>query len=124
MTSSLASSSLRWSATDEAQTAAAAPTACAAHDSRSARGPVRCHAPRPPGSTTRHPAPPSNRPADAIDRRLLAGLGAAAAAAGLVALVSGPWLRVTDVTWAGEQFTAQRDSTGPRAAAWHKPPRG
>ena len=42
-------------------------------------------------------------------RRLLAGLGAAAAAAGLVALVGGPWLRVTDVTWAGEQFTAQRD---------------
>jgi cell division septal protein FtsQ len=42
-------------------------------------------------------------------RRLLAGLGAAAAAAGLVALVSGPWLRVTEVTWAGEQFTAQRD---------------
>ncbi len=42
-------------------------------------------------------------------RRLLAGLGAAAAAAALVALVSGPWLRVTDVTWAGEQFTTQRD---------------
>jgi cell division septal protein FtsQ len=42
-------------------------------------------------------------------RRLLAGLGAAAVAAGLVALLSGPWLRVTDVTWAGEQFTAQRE---------------
>jgi hypothetical protein len=42
-------------------------------------------------------------------RRLLAGLGAAAVAAGLVALLGGPWLRVTDVTWAGEQFTAQRD---------------
>lgn len=32
-----------------------------------------------------------------------------AAAAGLVALLMGPWLRVTEVTWAGEQFTAQRD---------------
>lgn len=42
-------------------------------------------------------------------RRLLAGLGAAAAAASLVALLAGPWLRVTDVTWAGEQFTTQRD---------------
>ena len=42
-------------------------------------------------------------------RRLLAGLGAAAAAAGLVALLGGPWLQVTEVTWAGEQFTAQRD---------------
>ena len=42
-------------------------------------------------------------------RRLLAGLGAAAAVAGLVALLGGPWLRVTEVTWAGEQFTARRD---------------
>ena len=42
-------------------------------------------------------------------RRLLAGLGAAATAAGLVALLSGPWLRVTEVTWAGEQFTSTGD---------------
>ncbi|MGH2383246.1 MAG: cell division protein FtsQ/DivIB, partial [Candidatus Limnocylindria bacterium] len=42
-------------------------------------------------------------------RRVLAALGAAAATAGLVALLSGPWLRVTDVTWAGGQFTAERD---------------
>jgi len=42
-------------------------------------------------------------------RRVLAGLGAAAAAAALVALLSGPWLRVTDVTWAGEQFTGERE---------------
>ena len=42
-------------------------------------------------------------------RRVLAGLGAAAAAASLVALLGGPWLQVTEVTWAGEQFTAQRD---------------
>jgi cell division septal protein FtsQ len=42
-------------------------------------------------------------------RRLIAGLGALAAVAGLVALLGGPWLRVTEVTWAGEQYTAQRD---------------
>jgi hypothetical protein len=42
-------------------------------------------------------------------RRVLAGLGAAAATAGLVALLSGPWLRVTDITWAGEHFTASRE---------------
>lgn len=42
-------------------------------------------------------------------RRLLAGLAATAAAAGLVALLNGPWLRVTEVTWAGEAFTTQRD---------------
>ncbi|MGQ0607998.1 MAG: cell division protein FtsQ/DivIB [Chloroflexota bacterium] len=40
---------------------------------------------------------------------MIAALGAAAATAGLVALLSGPWLRVTDVTWAGGQFTAERD---------------
>jgi cell division septal protein FtsQ len=42
-------------------------------------------------------------------RRVLAGLGAIACAAALVALVTGPWLRVTEVTWAGEQFTPSRD---------------
>ena len=42
-------------------------------------------------------------------RRLLAGFGAAAAAAGLVALLGGPWLQVTEVTWGGERFTEQRD---------------
>ena len=42
-------------------------------------------------------------------RRVLAGLGAVAATAALAALLGGPWLRVTDVTWAGEQFTAARD---------------
>ena len=29
--------------------------------------------------------------------------------AGLVALLSGPWLRVTDITWTGEHYTRQRD---------------
>ena len=42
-------------------------------------------------------------------RRDLAGLGAVACTAGLVALLTGPWLRVTEVTWAGEQFTPTRD---------------
>ncbi len=42
-------------------------------------------------------------------RRVMAGLGAAAVAAGLTAMLNGPWLRVTEVTWAGEQFTASRD---------------
>ena len=45
-------------------------------------------------------------------RRVLAGFGAAAAAASLVALVVGPWLQVTEVGWAGERFTAQRDLEG------------
>jgi len=42
-------------------------------------------------------------------RRALAGVGAVATAAVLVALVSGPWLRVTDVAWAGEHYTAGSD---------------
>ena len=42
-------------------------------------------------------------------RRALAVLGAVACVAALVALVTGPWLRVTDVTWAGDQFTPTRD---------------
>ena len=41
-------------------------------------------------------------------RRVLAALGAVASAAVLVALVAGPWLRVTEVTWAGEHFTPTR----------------
>lgn len=42
-------------------------------------------------------------------RRVLAGLGAVACAAALMALLTGPWLRVTEVTWAGEHFTQARD---------------
>ncbi|MCV0403980.1 MAG: FtsQ-type POTRA domain-containing protein [Chloroflexi bacterium] len=42
-------------------------------------------------------------------RRLLAGVGAVAAAAGLIAAVNGPWFRVADVVWAGDQFTSDRD---------------
>lgn len=42
-------------------------------------------------------------------RRVLAGLGAVACTAALAALLTGPWLRVTEVTWAGQQFTSTRD---------------
>ncbi|MGI8659410.1 MAG: cell division protein FtsQ/DivIB, partial [Candidatus Limnocylindria bacterium] len=42
-------------------------------------------------------------------RRLLAGVGAVVVAAAFVTLLNGPWLRVTDVAWAGEQFTSERD---------------
>jgi cell division septal protein FtsQ len=38
-------------------------------------------------------------------RRLIAGVGAVAAVAGLVAVLNGPWLRVQQVTWDGAQYT-------------------
>jgi cell division septal protein FtsQ len=38
-------------------------------------------------------------------RRLLAGLGAVALTAALVALLSGPWLRVRELSWEGQQYT-------------------
>lgn len=38
-------------------------------------------------------------------RRLIAGVGAVAIAAGLVALLNGPWLRVQEVTWEGARYT-------------------
>ena len=42
-------------------------------------------------------------------RRLIAGVGALAAAAGLVALLNGPWLRVHGVSWVGAQYTDARE---------------
>ena len=42
-------------------------------------------------------------------RRLLAGVGAVATTAVLVALLNGPWLLVTDVAWAGGRYTADGD---------------
>jgi hypothetical protein len=42
-------------------------------------------------------------------RRLIAGVGAVATLAVLVALLNGPWLLVTDVAWAGERYTAAGD---------------
>jgi hypothetical protein len=38
-------------------------------------------------------------------RRLIAGVGAVAALAGLVALLNGPWLRVQHVTWDGDRYS-------------------
>jgi cell division septal protein FtsQ len=38
-------------------------------------------------------------------RRLIAGVGAVAAVAGMVALLNGPWLRVQQVTWDGARYT-------------------
>jgi cell division septal protein FtsQ len=38
-------------------------------------------------------------------RRVIAALGAVAAALALVALLNGPWLRVSQVAWAGDHFT-------------------
>lgn len=38
-------------------------------------------------------------------RRLIAGVAAVAAVAGLVALLNGPWLRVQQVTWDGARYT-------------------
>ena len=45
-------------------------------------------------------------------RRAIAAAGAMAAAAVLVALLGGPWLRVSDVTWAGAQYTDADDLSG------------
>ena len=42
-------------------------------------------------------------------RRLIAGVGAVAGAAVLVALLNGPWLLVADVAWGGERYTADDD---------------
>ena len=67
---------------------------------------------RPRGRQARRPGVPLRRRIGGrlpSIRRVLAGLGAAAAAAALVALLSGPWLRVSEVTWAGSEFTAARD---------------
>jgi POTRA domain, FtsQ-type len=42
-------------------------------------------------------------------RRLIAGVGAVAAASVLAAALYGPWLLVTDVAWAGNHYTAAAD---------------
>jgi cell division septal protein FtsQ len=67
---------------------------------------------RPRGRQARRPGPPlQHRVASRLPSlgRLLAALGAAALAAGLVALLSGPWLRVTEVSWAGDRHTDADD---------------
>lgn len=75
-------------------------------------GAARRPASKPRGRGARRPGVPWRRRIGArvpSIRRVLAGLGAAAAVAGLVALLSGPWLRVTDISWAGEHFTEPRE---------------
>ncbi len=42
-------------------------------------------------------------------RRAIAALGAIAAALALVALLNGPWMRVSEVAWAGDHFTDAND---------------
>jgi cell division septal protein FtsQ len=67
---------------------------------------------RPRGRQARRPGTPLRRRVAVrlpSMRRALAAVGALAAASVLVALVSGPWLRVTTVAWAGQHFTADRD---------------
>lgn len=63
---------------------------------------------RPRGSMARRPGVPFRRRVAArlpSVARVLAVLGAAAVAAALVALVSGPWLRVADIAWDGGRYT-------------------
>lgn len=70
-------------------------------------GAVRAAA-RPKGRGARRPGVPlRQRLARRLPsvRRLVAGIGAVAAAAGLVALLNGPWLRVHEVSWSGARFT-------------------
>ncbi len=42
-------------------------------------------------------------------RRVIAGMGAIATAALLVALLNGPWLRISEVAWGGEHYTDATD---------------
>ena len=68
--------------------------------------------PRPKGRQARRPGVPIRQRLSGrlpSIRRLLAATGAAAAVAGLVVLINGPWLRVTDVAWAGAAYTAPTD---------------
>jgi cell division septal protein FtsQ len=75
------------------------------------RGAVKRGA-RPRGGQARRPGVPLRRRLSGrlpSLRRVLAGLGAVAAAAVLVALLNGPWLRVSRVAWAGEHYTDAAD---------------
>jgi hypothetical protein len=98
------------------------PRASRSRPARSVRARPRA-ASRGSGRQARRPGIPLRRRVGArlpSIRRVLAGVGAVAAAAVLVALVNGPWLRVTDVAWAGERYTADadlRDALGARRGA-------
>jgi cell division protein FtsQ len=68
--------------------------------------------PRGAGRMARRPGIPFRRRVGArlpSIRRLIAGVGAVAGAAVLVALLNGPLLLVTDIAWGGERYTAARD---------------
>lgn len=88
--------------------------------SRSARAPRRAGAStRGRGATPKRGAQPrgrmARRPGTPLRRRIAArmpslgrvgaGLGAAAGVAALVALVTGPWLHVAEITWDGARYT-------------------
>ncbi len=67
---------------------------------------------RPRGRGARRPGVPLRKRVGArlpSMRRILAGVGAVAAAAVLVALLNGPWLRVTSVASAGERYADPDD---------------
>jgi cell division septal protein FtsQ len=75
---------------------------------RRGRGAKRTGA-RPRGRGARRPGVPlRQRVARRLPsiRRLLAGVAAVAAGAGLVAMLTGPWLRVQEVSWSGARYTA------------------
>jgi len=72
--------------------------------SRSVRGRARSGG----GRQARRPGVPLRRRVAArlpSIRRFIAGLGAVAGVAALVALLNGPWLRITEVAWAGTDYT-------------------
>jgi cell division septal protein FtsQ len=75
---------------------------------------------RPAGRQARRPGTPLRRRlAGRLPsiRRVLAGVGAVALAAGLTALLNGPWLRVSQVTWAGEHWTGGEELASALAPA-------
>jgi len=80
--------------------------------SRGSRPAARRNGARPRGRQARRPGVPLRQRLSGrlpSIRRVLAAVAAAAAVAGLVALLNGPWLRVTQVAWAGDHFTAGSD---------------
>lgn len=76
--------------------------------------------PRKRGAQARRPRPPLRRrlrPRLPSAARTIATLGIALAIAGLVAGLSGPWLRVERIAYAGERFTSQQTLSAALAPA-------